>query len=77
MVAIAILTLVMQFVDLYWLIYPHFNPDFPHFGYLELTLFLLFLGCFVRSVLGFLQKHSPVPLKDPHKEESLTHHVTY
>ncbi len=77
MVAIAILTLVMQFVDLYWLIYPHFNPDFPHFGYLELALFLLFLGCFVRSVLAFLQKHSPVPLKDPHKEESLSHHVTY
>lgn len=77
MVPIAVLILVMQFVDLYWLIYPHFNSAFPRFGWLEICVFLFFSAVFVRSVLTFLQKHSPVPLKDPRRKESLSHHVTY
>ena len=77
MVPIASLILLMQFVDLYWLIYPHFDPDFPRFGYLEAGVFLFFLAVFVRSTLTFLQKHPPVPLKDPREAESLSHRVTY
>ena len=77
MIPIAILILVMQFVDLYWLIYPHFDSATPRFGWPEAGIFLLFLSIFVRSLLAFLEKHSPVPLKDPREKESLSHHVTY
>ena len=77
LVPIACLVLLMQLVDLYWLIYPHFNPEFPHFGLLEISIFLGFTGVFIKSVFSFLQKHSLVPLKDPRSQESLKHHVIY
>ena len=77
MIFASCLILFMQFVDLYWLIYPHFDSDFPHFSWVEVGVFLAFFGVFVRSVFSFLQKHSPIPLKDPRMKESLSHHVTY
>jgi len=77
MVPISCLILLMQFVDLYWLIYPHFDSGFPLFSWLEICTFLFFAAVFVRTVFSFLQKHSPVPLKDPRGAESLSHHVTY
>ena len=77
LVPIACLILFMQLVDLYWLIYPHFNSEFPRFGLLEIAVFLGFTGIFIKSVFAFLQKHSLVPLKDPRAQESLKHHVIY
>ena len=77
MIPIACLLLIMQFVDLYWLIYPHFDPDFPRFSWVEVCIFLAFFGVFIRSVSSFLEKNSPIPLKDPRAQESLSHHVTY
>ncbi len=77
MVPIAVLILFMQFVDIYWLIYPHLDSSFPRFSWLEAGVFLFFLSVFVRTVFTFLQKHSPVPLQDPREQESLSHHVTY
>ena len=77
LVPIACLILFMQLMDLHWLIYPHFNPEFPHFGWLEISVFLGFTGIFMRTVFAFFQKHSLVPLKDPRGQESLKHHVTY
>ena len=77
MVPMAYLILVMQFVDIYWLIYPHFDSHFPRFSWLEVCIFLAFLGFFIRSIFSFLEKNSPVPLKDPRAAESLSHRVTY
>ena len=77
MIPISCLILLMQFVDLYWLIYPHFNSAFPYFGWVEVCVFLAFFGVFIQSVFSFLYTHSPVPLKDPRAQESLSHHVTY
>ncbi len=77
LVSIAFLILLMQMVDIYWLVYPHFNPEFPYFGLLEALIFLGFAGLFIRSVFNFLHKHSPIPLKDPYGKESTKHHVTY
>ena len=77
MVAIAGLILVMQFVDIYWLVYPNLTPTFPRFGLLEIVVFLLFFATFIKALMGFLEKHSPVPLKDPRAKESLSHKVTY
>ena len=77
MIPISCLILLMQFVDLYWLIYPHFDASFPRFGWMEVAIFLAFFGVFIQSVFSFLHKHSPVPLKDPRAQEALSHHVTY
>ena len=74
---VSVFILLMQFVDLYWLIYPSFDSAFPRFGFLEVGIFLGFMGLFLRAVLNFLSKHPPVPLKDPRMVETLKHHVTY
>ena len=77
MVSIAGLILFMQFVDLYWLIYPHFDPDLPQLSWLELAVFLFFASVFIRAVLKFFTGHSPLPLKDPRAGLALSHKVTY
>ena len=69
--------LFMQFVDLYWLIYPAYDLKTPRFGFLELGIFLGFAGVFIRALWNFFEKHPPVPLKDPKLEKSLKHKVTY
>ncbi len=75
--AVAILILIMQYVDLYWLIYPNFNQDVVVLGLPEILIFLGFLGSFLFVVLKFLAKHNIVPLRDPRIHESLHHHVIY
>lgn len=77
LVAVSILVLVMQFVDLYWLVYPEFNAKKALFSYSEVLVFLGFLGLFLFSVTRFLSRHSIVPIKDPRIHESLDHHVVY
>jgi len=77
MVPIACLILFMQFVDIYWLIYPHFDPEFPQFFWIEIGVFLFFMAIFIRSVFYFLTKHPAIPLKDPREKECASHHVTY
>lgn len=69
--------LVMQFVDLYWLIYPNFNENQMSFGILELLVFAGMAGVFMLSVFRFFEKNSPVAIKDPRMHEALNHHVTY
>lgn len=75
--AVAILILVMQFVDLYWLVYPNYNAETVVLGLPEILIFLGFFGSFLFVVYNFLGKHNIVPLKDPRIHESLHHHVVY
>jgi hypothetical protein len=69
--------LIMQYVDLYWLVYPVFTHDHLKFGLYEVFIFLGFLGLFLFSVTRFLSRNKIVPVGDPRIQESLHHHVVY
>jgi uncharacterized membrane protein YiaA len=74
---VCILILIMQYVDVYWLIYPNFNDNEIHFGFYEIALFVGFAGIFLMSVTRFFSKNKPVAVNDPRMHEALSHHVTY
>jgi hypothetical protein len=75
--AISILILVMQYVDLHWLIFPNLDATQVLLGVPEILIWGGFAGAFLFSVTRFLSKHPIVPLKDPRIQESLHHHVVY
>ena len=75
---VAVLILIMQFVDLYWLIYPNLNSEHEMvFGFTEIAVFFGFVGGFVFVVSRFLSQNPLVPYSDPRIHESMHHHVTY
>jgi hypothetical protein len=76
-IAVSVLVLVMQYLDIYWMVYPNFNGGTLKFGLLEIGLFLGFLGIFLLGVTSFFKKYSMVALKDPRLHEAINHHVTY
>ena len=51
--ALSILILIMQYVDIYWLIYPAYNPDSLVWGFLDIGLFLGFLGLFLLVLFSY------------------------
>ncbi len=73
---VACLILVMEYIDIHWMVYPNFMETWQISWY-ELGTFLMFGGLFVWSVTNFLSKNPVVPLKDPRLSESLEHHVVY
>ncbi|HVK61616.1 MAG TPA: hypothetical protein VM432_08705 [Bdellovibrionales bacterium] len=73
---VAILILVMQYIDIHWMVYPNFSETWI-LGWQEIGTFLLFGGLFLWSVTTFLSRNPVVPLKDPRLDESMHHHVTY
>lgn len=75
--AVSILVLVMQYVDIYWLVYPNFFDGAPQFGFLEISVFVGFSGIFMKLVTSFMTKNNLVAIKDPRLNEALNHHVTY
>ena len=77
LVGISVLVLVMQYIDIYWLVYPNFNDGVPQFGFWEIGMFLLFAGLFIATLVRFLSKNSIVAVRDPRMHESVNHHVTY
>ncbi len=77
LVAVSILVLVMQYVDIYWLVYPNFNDGSPQFGFYEIALFAGFAGLFITAATRFLSANNIVAIKDPRMHESINHHVTY
>lgn len=70
------LILIMQYVDLYWIVYPNYQ-DHTVFSWMEIGVFVGFLGGFLLLVSRFLGQNNLVPIKDPRIHESLSHHVTY
>lgn len=74
---VSILILVMQFVDIYWMIYPNFFDGHLTFGFWEVGIFAGFAGIFLLGLYAFLHKFSLVPLKDPRLHETVSHHVSY
>lgn len=77
LMVICALILVMQYVDIYWLVYPNFNEGHVVFGLSEIAMLLLFMGIFLTTMMKFFTKHSVVAIKDPRMHEALSHHVTY
>lgn len=75
--AISIWLLIMQYVDLYWLVYPAYFEKELNFGLYEIFIFVGFLGLFLFAVTRFLSRHNIVPVKDPRISESMHHHVVY
>lgn len=76
LVIICCLILIMQYVDLFWVVYPNYK-DYVVFSWQEIGVFVGFLGGFLFLVTRFLSKHNLIPIKDPRLHESLDHHVTY
>lgn len=73
----AILILIMQYVDIYWIVYPNFNSHSINFGMYEVGVFLGLLGLFLMGVHKFLAKNSLIPMNDPYRDESMHHHVVF
>jgi hypothetical protein len=76
-ILVSCLILVMQYVDIYWMVYPNFFHGHVTFGLIEIGLFAGFAGVFLYSISSFLQKNSIVAIKDPRLHEAVNHHVTY
>ncbi|MNL38731.1 hypothetical protein D3C87_1609660 [compost metagenome] len=74
---ISALVLVMQYVDIYWMVYPNFFDGHVVFGFWEVGMFAGFAGIFLMGIMKFWSKNSLVPLKDPRIHEAIKHHVTY
>lgn len=77
LIVVSILILVMQYVDIYWLVYPNFFEGHVVFGLSEIAMLLLFFGLFLSTLMNFFTKNSVVAIKDPRLHEALHHHVTY
>lgn len=77
LILVCLWVLVMQFVDLFWLVSPNFNDNHMTLGLAEVAPFFGFLGLFLLLMGRFLKKHSLVAVKDPRIHEALSHHVTY
>ena len=75
--SISILILIMQYVDIYWMVYPHYDSSHIRFGFLEMGTLLGFTSLFLFILFQFLSKYSPIPVKDLGKEESTDHVVHY
>ena len=75
--AVSVLVLVMQYLDIYWMVYPNFFDGHVTFGFWEIGIFAGFAGVFLLTIMAFWTKHSLVPLKDPRLHEAINHHVAY
>ncbi len=76
-IAVSVLILIMQYVDIYWMVYPNYFHGHLTFGFMELGTFAGFAGLFLLGLSQFFQKFSVVPVKDPRLHEAIQHHVTY
>lgn len=77
LVMVSVLVLVMQYVDVYWMVYPNFYEGHVTFGLWEIGMMAFFAGLFLMGLLNFLSKNSLIPVKDPRVHEAISHHVTY
>jgi hypothetical protein len=77
LLAVSALILIMQYTDIFWMVYPNFFEGHMVFGVWEIGMFLGFAGLFLTVLMNFFSKHSLVALKDPRMHEATNHHVTY
>ena len=77
LIVVSVLILIMQYVDIYWMVYPHFDPDHIRFGLLEVAQLVGFIGLFLYSLFYCLSRKPLLPVQDPRQKESSSHIVTY
>jgi hypothetical protein len=77
LILVCTLLLVMQYLDVYWMVYPNFFEGEVVFGFYEVSLLMGFVGIFLLSIQKFFKKNAMVAIKDPRLEEALHHHVSY
>ena len=68
---VAVLVLVMRFVDLYWLAAPSFGHEGLAFHWLDLTTVLGVGGVWFALFIGQLKRRPLLPIRDPFLEEAL------
>lgn len=69
-VTIGVIIFIFHWFDVYTLVMPGTMKDGAQFGFLEIGMFLLFLGLFVFMVLNALSKRPLVVKNHPYLEES-------
>lgn len=74
LVAVALLILVMRWVDYYWFVAPIFHPEGIALHWLDLAALLGVGGLWAGTFFGQLQKRSLLPLRDPEFEETFGSH---
>lgn len=72
--AVTVYMLLMQWVDVLWLVQPEFFKTGPQISLAYLGGTLLLLGVFGICVFRFLSKHNVVAMGDHRLEESVLHH---
>lgn len=76
-ILVSLLILAMQYIDIFWMVYPNFYEGHMTFGIWEIGVFAGFLGIFLICLTTFFKRHNVVAIKDPRMHEALAHHVTY
>lgn len=76
LVLVSTIILIMQYVDIMWMVYPNYDHHVV-FSWYEVGAFLLFGGLFLWTLTSFLTRNNIIPVKDPRIDESTHHHVTY
>lgn len=77
LIVVSVLILIMQYADLYWMVYPQWDHEHIRFGLIEIGLLMGFIGLFLYSIFYFFSRHPLLPVKDPRQKESSSHVVTY
>jgi len=71
--AVAILLLVMRWVDLHWLALPALSPDGPAFHWLDAATAIALGGLWLSAFAGRLARRPLLPIRDPFLPEALAH----
>lgn len=66
--------LLMQWMDLIWVIQPEFFKEGPKVGWIEISGLVGFIGLFGFMVVRFMGRNNLVAIKDPKIVESVFHH---
>jgi hypothetical protein len=70
---IALLVIVMRFVDLFWMVAPDIHKQGLYVHWLDLLAPIGLGGVWLAVFLWQLRKHPLVPVNDPHLEEAIAH----
>jgi len=75
LITIGTIIFLGHFVDVWLLITPGVMGGHAHLSWMDIGMFLGFLGLFVFVVLRTLTKAPLVPVNHPYLEESVHHHI--
>ncbi len=72
LLSMAILIIVMQFMDLYWIVMPTLHHHGVHFSWMDITTWLGIGGVFFYLFWKEFTSHPIVPVKDENLQKSIT-----